>query len=71
MKFGTIMLNSGSDSKEMYKKCTKKRDACAQLLFYKPKLIAFPFSLPSSLLKFPNVGEGRGTCVYISSDIKI
>ena len=38
------------------KKCTKKRDARAKLLFYQSKLIAFlPFSLPSpsSLLKLP------------------
>ena len=39
------------------KKCTKKRDARAKLLFCQSKLIAFsPFSLtsPSSLLKLPN-----------------
>ena len=39
------------------KKCTKKRDARAELLFCQSKAIAFlPFSLllPSSLLKFPN-----------------
>ena len=39
------------------KKCTKKRDARAELLFCQSKAIAFlPFSLlsPSSLLKLPN-----------------
>ena len=39
------------------KKCTKKRDARAKLLFCQSKPIAFlPFSLPSpsSLLKLPN-----------------
>ena len=41
---------------ETAKKCTKKRDARAKLLFYQSKPIAFlPFSLtsPSSLLKLP------------------
>ena len=51
------------------KKRTKKRDACAKLLFCQSKPIAFlPFSLPtpSSLLKLPNyglcikVGTGQG-----------
>ena len=40
------------------KKCTKKRDARAKLLFYRSKPIVFlPFSLPSpsSLLKLPNI----------------
>ena len=40
------------------KKCTKKRDARAELLFCPSQPIAFlPFSLtsPSSLLKLPNV----------------
>ena len=40
------------------KKCTKKRDARAKLLFCQSKPIGFiPFSLPSpsSLLKLPNV----------------
>ena len=39
------------------KKCTKKRDARAKLLFYRSKPVAFlPFSntSPSSLLKLPN-----------------
>ena len=39
------------------KKCTKKRDARAKLLFYRSKPVAFlPFSLtsPSSLLKLPH-----------------
>ena len=39
------------------KKCTKKRDVCAKLLFCQSKTIAFlTFSLPStsSLLKLPN-----------------
>ena len=42
------------------KKCTKKRDASAKLLFCQSKTIALlPFSLPStsSLLKLPNVGS--------------
>ena len=47
------------------KKCTKKRDARAKLLFCQSKLIAFlPFSLtsPSSLLKFLNIQpKGRRT----------
>ena len=44
------------ECKVQAKKCTKKRDARAKLLFCKDKPIAFlPFSLPSpsSLLKFP------------------
>ena len=37
------------------KKCTKKRDARAKLLFYRSKPVAFlPFSKTSSLLKLPN-----------------
>ena len=36
------------------KKCTKKRNARAKLLFCQSKPIAFlPFSLPSSLVKLP------------------
>ena len=36
------------------KKCTKKRNARAQLLFCQSKPIAFwPLSLPSSLVKLP------------------
>ena len=43
------------------KKCTKKRDARAKLLFCQSKLIAFlPFSLPSLLLKLPNVVIQKG-----------
>ena len=44
------------ECKVQAKKCTKKRDARAKLLFCKDKPIAFlPFSLlsPLSLLKFP------------------
>ena len=40
----------------MAKKCTKKRDACAKLLFYQSKhisLLPFLMPLPSSLLKLP------------------
>ena len=47
----------------MAKKCTKKRDARAKLLFCQSKPIAFlPFSLtsPSSLLELPNVPESNG-----------
>ena len=41
------------------KKCTKKRDARVKLLFRQSKPIAFlTFSLPSSLLKLPNVSIG-------------
>ena len=36
------------------KKCTKKHDACAKLLFCQSKRIAFlPFLLPSLLLELP------------------
>ena len=48
------------------KKCTKKRDGCAELLFCQAKLIAFlPFSLTSlpwlqrSALEKPSLGASR------------
>ena len=40
----------------MAKKCTKKRDARAKLLFCQSKPINF---LPSSLLKLPNLSNGK------------
>ena len=46
------------------KKCTKKRDARAKLLFCQSKPIAFLsflFTSPSSLLKLPIVSNGTGT----------
>ena len=53
------------------KKCAKKRDARAKLLFCQSKLIALsPFSLtpPSSLLKLP-INNPEGTvCNLIAGD---
>ena len=55
---------------ENVKKCTKKRDARAKLLFRQSKPIAFlPFSLtsPSSLLKLPiDNPEGGTVCDLIA-----
>ena len=51
------------------KKCTKKRDARAELLFCQFKPIAFlPFSLtsPSSLLKLPYVNNYRDRSITLS-----
>ena len=61
------------DIAENVKKCTKKRDARAELLFCQSKPFAFsPFSLtsPSSLLKLPidNPEGGGAVCNLTAGD---
>ena len=60
------------DIAENAKKCTKKRDARAELLFCQSKPFAFlPFSLtsPSSLLKLPiDNPEGGTVCNLTAGD---
>ena len=56
------------------KKCTKKRDARAELLLYLSKPIAFSKSslpTPSSLLRLPNVTRDRGRSANRTADQRV
>ena len=49
------------------KKCRKKRDACAKLLFCVINLLLFlPFLLPSSLLKLPTTFKSRALTRFLT-----